>query len=81
MRELGLRAGRLLPPDFSRRVLEDARAQHQRSQRNRLTVITAAVCIAVVLASHWILKSRTDRQNLEQWSKAAQQIAALEKTI
>jgi hypothetical protein len=79
--ELRRRAARHLPPDFSSQVVRDAKAYQRRSARNRLTLITTALCIAAVLAAHWIIKARIDRENLEQWSKAAQQIAALEQTI
>jgi hypothetical protein len=81
VRELRLRASRHLPPDFARQVIHDARTQRRRTQRNRVTAITAALCIAIVLAAHWMITARTDRQNLELWSKAAQQITALEETI
>jgi hypothetical protein len=80
-RELRLRAGRHLPADFALRVMRDARRQQRRTQRTRLTAITAALCIAIVLAAHWMVTARSERQNLEQWSKAAQQIKALEETI
>ncbi|MGO9057079.1 MAG: hypothetical protein ACLQU2_06780 [Candidatus Binataceae bacterium] len=76
-----LRASKHLPPDFAGLVLRDAKARRQRSQRNRLTVITAALCVALVLAAHWMMTARTDRQNRELWSKAARQITALEETI
>jgi hypothetical protein len=79
--EMRRQAARHLPPDFSSQVVRDARLYQRRSARNRLTLITTALCIAAVLAAHWIVKARADRQNLEQWSKAAQQIAALEQTI
>jgi len=81
VRELRRRAALHLPPDFPNQVVRDAKARRLRAQRNRLTVITTAVCIAIVLTAHWIIKTRTDRQNLELWSKAAQQIAAVERTI
>jgi len=80
-RELRLRAGRHLPSDFARQVIRDARKQQRRTQRIRLTAVTAALCIATVLAAHWMITARADRQNLELWSKAAQQITALEETI
>lgn len=76
-----LRAGKHLPPDFARQVLRDAQAHRQRFQRKRLAAITAALCVALVLAAHWMMTARTDRQNRELWSKAAQQITALEETI
>jgi hypothetical protein len=81
IRELRLRAGRHLPPDFARQVIHDARIQRRRIQRNRLTAITAALCVAIVLAAHWMATVRSDRQNLALWAKAAQQITALEDTI
>jgi len=81
VRELRLRAGRHLPPDFARQVIHDARRQRRRTQRNRLTAITAALCVAIVLAAHWTVTARTDSQNLALWSKAAQQITVLEQTI
>ncbi len=79
--ELRRRAGRHLPPDFPSRVLHDANERMRRSQRNRWTAITAALCVAIVLAAHWVGRAMANRQNLEQWSKAAQQIAAMEQTI
>jgi hypothetical protein len=81
VQELRLRAGRHLPLDFSTQVMQEARARVRRSQRNRLTVATAVVCLAIVLAAHWITNGWTDRQNRELWSKATQQITALEQTI
>ncbi|HKD65910.1 MAG TPA: hypothetical protein VKB84_03650 [Candidatus Binataceae bacterium] len=81
LRELGVRAGRKLPPDFSSQVMRDAKARRRRSQRNRWTVITVALCIAIALAAHWINAARINRTNLELWSKAAQQAAALEVAI
>ena len=76
-----LRAGQHLPPDFARQVMRAANAHRQRSRRNRLAAITAALCVALVLAAHWVMAVRTDRQNRELWSKAAQQITALEENI
>jgi len=81
LHELRRRAAMHLPPDFPNQVVRDAKARRLRSQRNRLTMITTAVCIAVVLAAHWMIKTRTDRRNLELWSKAVQQITAVEQTI
>lgn len=81
VRELRLRASRHLPRDFTRQVMRDAQQRQRRTQRKRVTAVTVALCIAVVLAAHWIVTARADRQNLEQWSKAARQITALEETI
>jgi hypothetical protein len=80
-REMRLRAVRHLPEDFPNQVIRDARARNRRSQRNRLTVITAAICVALAVAVHWTITARTNATNLEMWSKAANQIAALEQTI
>jgi hypothetical protein len=81
VREMRLRAGRQLPADFPSRVVRDARLRRQSSQRNKLTAITTAVCIGLAVTAHWLITTRTNRANLEQWSKAAQQIAVLEETI
>jgi hypothetical protein len=79
--EMRLRAGRQLPADFPSRVVRDARLHQRRSQRGKLTVITTAACITLAVAAHWLMTARTNRENLQQWSKAAQQIAVLEETI
>ena len=81
LKTMRLRAGKSLPPGFARDVICDARSRGRRSQRNRLTVLTAALCVALVLGVHWMITIQTNRRNLEMWSKAASQIAVLEQTI
>jgi hypothetical protein len=81
LNQMRLRAGNNLPPDFAREVIRDAQVRGRRSQRNRLTAVTAMVCIALVLAVHWMMTARSNRKNLELWSKAAGQIAVLDQTI
>jgi hypothetical protein len=81
VREMRVRAARRLPADFPSRVVRDARRLRQRSQRSRLTLITTALCVALAVAAHWLMTLHTNRDNLEQWSRAAQQTAALEETI
>jgi hypothetical protein len=81
LNQMRQRAGGNLPPDFARKVIRDAQVRRRRSQRNRLTAVTAVLCVALVLAVHWVMTARTNRKNLELWSKAADQIAVLERTI
>jgi hypothetical protein len=81
VREMRLRAGRQLPADFPSRVVRDARLRRHNSQRNKLAAITTALCIGLAVAAHWLITAHANRDNLEQWSRAAQQIAVLEETI
>jgi len=81
LRELRMRAGRHLAPDFPARVLHDARVRQRRSQRNKLTVITAALCVLLAVSAHWVMTAATDRHNQAMWAKEVQQIAVLEQTI
>jgi hypothetical protein len=81
VRAARLRAGRHLPADFARQVLRDARLHRQRAQRNKLAAITVAICVALVVATHWAMTAGTNRRNLAMWSKAVAQVATLEETI
>lgn len=81
LKEMRLRAGSHLPPDFAAVVTRDAQVCRRRAQRNRLTAMTAVLCVALVIAVHWVMTAQANRKNLEMWSKTANQITVLEETI
>lgn len=81
LKEMRMRAGSHLTPGFATSVMRDAQARRRRSQRNRLAAMTGALCVALVIAVHWMMTAQTNRKNLEMWSKAARQITVLEETI
>lgn len=79
--EIRRRAEEQLPPDFARMVLAAGDSYRHRRERNRITALTTAVCLGIALVTHYVMTTHNDRRNLEQWSKAAQQVSALEQTI
>ncbi len=78
-----------LPPDFARRVIEDALEDARRRSdgvaglalRLRLMAITGALCVMGAVSMHWIQTRYTQEQNLQTWAITAQQIRVLEETI
>ncbi len=75
-----------LPPDFARRVIEDARHQSTgiaglAAVRLRLMAITGALCVMGAVSMHWIQTQYTQEQNLETWATTVQQIRVLEESI
>lgn len=75
------RARKRLPPDFARRVLEDARVRQRRRRMGRTIAATAAICLGLTVAIHLMRSALTERQNLEQWARAIKQIATVEESI
>ncbi len=74
-------AGRRLPPEFSRLVIADARALRRGRRERRLMAITGAVCIALAVATHWVMTTATTRENLQQWSATSSEIVAMEENL
>jgi hypothetical protein len=73
-----------LPPDFARRVIEDARRNAGvagLAVRLRLVAITGALCVMAAVSMHWIQLQYTQQQNLQTWATTAEQIRVLEESI
>jgi hypothetical protein len=77
-------AGTLLPPDFARRVIEEARHNAgiaPLAVRLRLIAITGALCVMGAVSTHWIQMQYAQQQNLQNWTTTAEQIRVLEESI
>jgi len=73
-----------LPPDFARRVIEEARQNAGvagLAVRLRLIAITGALCVTAAVSMHWIQMQYTQQQNLQTWATTAEQIRVLEESI
>lgn len=73
-----------LPPDFARRVIEEARQNAGvagLAVRLRLVAITGALCVMAAVSMHWIQMQYTQEQNLQTWATTAEQIRVLEESI
>jgi hypothetical protein len=73
-----------LPPDFARRVIEEARQNAGAAGlaiRLRLIAITGALCVTAAISVHWIQTHYTQEQNLQTWATTAEQIRVLEESI
>ena len=73
-----------LPPDFARRVIEEARQNAGvagLAVRLRLVAITGALCVMGAVSTHWIQMQYTQEQNLQTWTTTAEQIRVLEESI
>ena len=73
-----------LPPDFARRVIEEARQRGGAAGlafRLRLVAITGVLCVMAAMSMHWIQMQYTQEQNLQTWATTAQQIRVLEESI
>ena len=74
----------LLPPDFALSVIEEARHNAgiaTLSVRLRLVAITGALCVMGAISMHWIQTQYTQQENLQSWTRAAEQIRVIEETI
>jgi hypothetical protein len=77
-------AGTQLPPDFARRVIEEARQNAGVAGlaiRLRLVAITGALCVMGAVSMHWIQTQYAQQQNLESWTTTAEQIRVIEESI
>ena len=81
MQHLQRQAGGRLPPDFARRVVEDAKRRRHSSGQLRLMVITGALCVVTTISVHWIATKSTEKQNIASWTQVSMQIQALEEAI
>jgi hypothetical protein len=73
-----------LPPDFARRVIEEARQNAGvagLALRLRLVAITGVLCVMGAVSMHWIQMQYTQQQNLQTWTTTAEQIRVLEESI
>lgn len=73
-----------LPPDFARRVIDEARQNAGRAGlalRLRLVAITGALCVTAAVSMHWIQTNYAQEQNLQTWTTTAEQIRVLEESI
>jgi hypothetical protein len=75
------RAQSQLPSDFAERVIRDADYRRRRLHYSRLTVITAAACLAVAVASHMALRAVASNANMATWNETQQQVIALEESL
>ena len=73
-----------LPPDFARQVIDDARRNAIAGGlaiRLRLVAITGALCVMSAVSISWIDSRYTQEQNLQTWTRTAEQIRVLEESI
>ena len=73
-----------LPPDFAQRVIEEARRNAgiaSLSVRLRLVAITGALCVMGAISMHWIQTQYAQQENLQSWTRTAEQIRVIEETI
>jgi hypothetical protein len=73
-----------LPPDFARRVIEDARHHSGVASpgvRLRLMAITGTLCVMAAVSMHWVQVQYTQEQNLQTWATTVEQIRVLEESI
>ena len=73
-----------LPPDFAQRVIEEAQQNAgiaSLSVRLRLVAITGALCVMGAVSMHWLQIQYAQQQNLQNWTRTAEQIRVIEETI
>ena len=73
-----------LPPDFARRVIEDARSKTGvagLAVQLRLMAITGTLCVMAAVSMHWVQVQYTQEQNLQTWATTVEQIRVLEESI
>ena len=73
-----------LPPDFARRVIEDARRNAGVAGlgvRLRLIAITGTLFVMAAVSMHWFQMEYTQDQNLQSWATTVEQIRVLEESI
>jgi len=68
-----------LRPDFAASVIRGAAERRRNSRNSRLTIVTAAACLAAVVAAHLAIRAETSSVNLATWSQTQQQVLALEE--
>jgi len=81
MQHLRRQAGSRLPPDFARRVVEDAKRRRQAIGQFRLMVITGALCVVTTVSVHWVKTRSAEKQNIAAWTQVTRQIQAFEEAI
>jgi len=73
-----------LPPDFARRVIDEARRGAGIAPlmvRLRLIAITGVLCVIGAVSTHWMQMQYTEQQNVQAWTTTAEQIRVLEESI
>ncbi|HVN28011.1 MAG TPA: hypothetical protein VMT64_05965 [Candidatus Binataceae bacterium] len=73
-----------LPPDFARRVIDDARRNAGVAGlgvRLRLIAITGTLFVMAAVSMHWFQMEYTQDQNLQSWATTVEQIRVLEESI
>ena len=73
-----------LPPDFARRVIDEARRNAgiaPLAVRLRLIAITGVLCIIGAVSTHWMQTQYAEAQNVQAWTTTAEQIRVLEESI
>jgi hypothetical protein len=75
------RARRELPPDFARRVIEDARHRRRSAAQMRLVAITGALCVIAAVATHLIGNRIVNQTNLAAWQDTAARTRIFEEAI
>jgi hypothetical protein len=81
MQHLQRQAGGRLPPDFARRVIEDAKRRRYAFVQIKLMVITGALCVVTSVSVHWLKIQSAEKQSLAEWAQVTAQIQALEEAI
>jgi hypothetical protein len=74
-------AGRRLPADFARRVVQNAELQERSARRARLTALTGALCAAVAVSLVLAARDAAAQANLQRWKQAHRQLIAIEDTL
>ncbi len=81
LQQLRRRAGAHLPPDFARRVIDDARRRRRARVQVRLYAITGAACVLTAVSVHLFDNRIAEQKSLQLWAKTAAQIEVLEESI
>jgi len=68
-----------LPADFAANVIRGAAQRRRNSRNSRLTIVTAAACLAAVVAAHLAIRAETNSVNLATWNQTQQQVVAMEE--
>ena len=73
-----------LPPDFARRVIDEARRNAGiagLAVRLRLVAITGVLCVIGAVSMHLLQTQYAEQQNVQAWTTTAEQIRVLEESI
>jgi len=73
-----------LPPEFARRVIDEARRNAGvagLAVRLRLIAITGTLCVMAAVSMHWFQLQYTEERNLQSWATTVEQIRVLEESI